>query len=139
MVNETRTSNAKLTMNICLSYGSRGEIVQACQSLAHDAMHGKINPSTITEDDISQRLLTSTKMNEGLEVDRSSKSDIIDHSDPDILIRTSGEVRISNFLLWQMAYTELFFLSKTWPEITKNDLLTVIEEYATGRKRRFGQ
>ena len=127
-------------MNICLSYGSRGEIVQACQSLACDAMHGKINPSTITEEDLSQRLLTSTKMNEGLEVDTpATELSIANYTDPDILLRTSGEVRISNFLLWQMAYTELFFLSKTWPEITKNDLLTVIEEYATGRKRRFGQ
>ena len=117
-------------MNICLSYGSRGEIVQACQSLACDAMHGKIDPTNITEQDVEQRLLTTT-MNE--------VKDDVAHVDPDMLIRTSGELRISNFLLWQMAYTELFFLSKTWPEITKKDLLLVIEEYSNGRKRRFGR
>ena len=89
-----------------------------------------------TEYDVEQRLLTTAK---NLHTHTANKNDRIVANDPDVLIRTSGEVRMSNFLLWQMAYTELFFLSKTWPEITKGDLLNVIEEYATGRKRRFGQ
>ena len=145
LVNETRSCKGNLTMNICLSYGSRGEIVQACQSLAHDAMNGRLNPMEITEHEVAKRLLTTSKMTqaqaEAMGATRNSR--IPPHRiaaiDPDVLIRTSGEVRMSNFLLWQMAYTELLFLSKTWPEINKDDLLNVIEEYATGRKRRFGQ
>lgn len=110
-----------LTMNVCLSYGSRGEIVQACQSIAKDCMAGKLTPEAMTEDTISERLLTA-------------------HSpDPDVLIRTSGEERISNFLLWQLSYSELFFLDKDWPELEKTDFLTVIRTFAKGRQRRFGK
>jgi undecaprenyl diphosphate synthase len=59
--------------------------------------------------------------------------------DPDILIRTSGELRISNYLLWQLAYAELFFLEKNWPEVQKDDFLDIIRSYASGRKRRYGK
>jgi undecaprenyl diphosphate synthase len=110
-----------LTLNVCLSYGSRGEIVQACQSLATDCVAGTIRVDNINEEMVSQRLLTS-------------------HSpDPDVLIRTSGEERISNFLLWQLSYTELFFLEKDWPELEKEDFLKVIRTFAQGRQRRFGK
>lgn len=108
-------------MNICMSYGSRGEIVAAARSLATDVASGIIDVDGIDEDTFESRLLTS-------------------HSgDPDVLIRTSGEVRISNFLLWQLAYTEMFFLDKPWPAVEKEDLLKIIRTYASGRIRRFGK
>jgi len=110
-----------LTLNVCLSYGSRGEIVAACRGLAIECVDGRLKPEAITENTISQSLLTNHSV------------------DPDVLIRTSGEERISNFLLWQLAYTEFFFLDKDWPELEKEDFLKVIRSFAQGRQRRFGQ
>ena len=110
-----------MTLNVCLSYGSRGEILHACQSIARECVAGTLHSDTLTEDTISERLLTA-------------------HSpDPDVLIRTSGEERISNFLLWQLSYSEFFFLEKDWPELDKEDFLKVIRTYAQGRQRRFGK
>lgn len=114
---ETQDGTA-LLMNICLSYGSRGEIVRACRTLAEDYRVGRLTSS--------------------LQIDEIAISNEMLVSEPDILIRTSGEVRISNFLLWQIAYAELFFLDKTWPELEKQDLLDVLRSYAHGRQRRFG-
>lgn len=120
MVDETQHCTG-LTMNICLSYGSRGEIVEATKSIARDIEKRMIKVDSIDEHLFQSRLLTS-------------------HSgDPDVLIRTSGEVRISNFLLWQLAYCEMFFLDKPWPAVEKEDLLHVIRTYAEGRIRRFGK
>ena len=110
-----------LLVNVCLSYGSRGEIVGACRDLVRECSRGELQVDDITEEVFADRLLTGTL------------------PDPDILIRTSGEVRISNFLLWQLAYSELFFLEKKWPEMEKEDLLDIIRTYAKGRKRRFGK
>lgn len=110
-----------LTLNVCFSYGSRGEIVHACRNISQDCASGKLKPADITEDMISQNLMTSHSV------------------DPDLLIRTSGEERISNFLLWQMAYTEFFFLDKDWPELEKEDFLKVIRTFAKDRQRRFGK
>lgn len=110
-----------MTVNVCLSYGSRGEMLQACQSIARDCVAGKLQPDQLTEDSISERMLTAPS------------------PDPDVLVRTSGEERISNFLLWQLAYTELFFLDKDWPELEKEDFLKVIRSFAQGRQRRFGK
>jgi undecaprenyl diphosphate synthase len=108
-------------MNICLSYGSRGEIINACQHIATDVFNGDLNVHQIDDHELSSRLLTT-------------------HCpDPDIVIRTSGEYRLSNFLLWQLAYAEMFFLAKTWPEMEKEDLVNVIRDYAHGRDRRFGK
>lgn len=121
MVDETKNCNGMI-MNICLSYGSRDEIVGATKSVIDDVLKDKLDPKSIDEKTIGERLLT---YNSG--------------GDPDVLIRTSGEVRISNFLLWQLAYTELFFVSKPWPMIEKDDLLEVIRTYAKGRNRRFGK
>lgn len=105
-------------INICLSYGSRGEIVNACQSIVNDSINGKItNNEPITEEIFSNYLKAK--------------------DEPDVLIRTSGEYRISNFLLWQLAYTEMFFIDKYWPEITQLDIKQIIKEYQD-RKRRFG-
>jgi undecaprenyl diphosphate synthase len=121
MVQDTRHCENGLTMNICLSYGSRGEIVNACKALAMDARDGTLSPETISEHDVQRKLLTN-------------------HCpDPDVVIRTSGEYRLSNFLLWQLAYAELFFVPKQWPELQKKDLLQVIRTFAHGRRRRFGK
>lgn len=110
-----------LCLNVCLSYGSRSEMVQVCQELVADCIEQDRDPATIEELDVTERLLTK------------------DSPDPDVLIRTSGEMRISNYLLWQLAYAELFFLNKNWPEFEKDDFLEVIRSYSIGRKRRFGK
>jgi len=115
-------------LNICLSYGSRGEIINACQSIVNKSvLDGK--PQLITEDLFTNHLLTMSDQNDGP----------VFPSDPDVLIRTSGEMRISNFLLWQLAYTEFFFLPCQWPEVEKKDLIQVIRKYASARQRRFGK
>lgn len=110
-----------LSLLVCLSYGSRGEILLACRSLCQQCLDGKLKIEQMTEESISQNLLTKG------------------HPDPDILIRTSGEERVSNFLLWQIAYSECFFLQKDWPELEKTDFLSVICAFAQNRQRRFGK
>jgi undecaprenyl diphosphate synthase len=118
---DTYHTNPTLQMNICLSYGSRGEIVQACRSIVTEYQTGNwTSLNQINEVSMTQKLLLSS-------------------SPPDIFIRTSGEYRLSNFLLWQMAYTELFFLQKNWPEVEKEDFLQVLRSYAHCRERRFGR
>lgn len=121
LVAETAHFTDGLTLNVCLSYGSRGEILNSCREIAAECVKGTLTPEAITEDTISQHLMTKHSV------------------DPDVLIRTSGEERISNFLLWQLAYTELFFLEKDWPELEKEDFLKVIRTFAKGRDRRFGK
>lgn len=119
---ETRCfmEDGNLQINVCLSYGSRGEIVNACRSLAQKCIEDSCDPGQyITEASVSKEMLTN--------------------SDPDILIRTSGEVRLSNFLLWQLAYTELFFVDKMWPDFDKEDFISILQNYAKGRQRRFGK
>jgi undecaprenyl diphosphate synthase len=111
----------KFTMNICLSYGGRNEIVNACKSVAIDLQAGKLNVNEIGETVLQSKMLTSHCC------------------DPEVIIRTSGEERISNFLLWQAAYSEFFFLKKPWPALEKDDLLDVIRDFANGRTRRFGK
>ena len=108
-----------LNFQVAINYGGRDELVRTFKSLAADVKAGIINP-----EDIDQELLTS----------RLDTSDI---PDPDLLIRTSGEQRISNFLLWQLAYTEFYFTDVLWPDFSKNDLAKAIEYYGT-RERRFG-
>ena len=120
MVEETKHCS-KFIMNICLSYGSRHEIVKACRSVVHDVIQQKLKPSDVNETTFESKLMT------------------FPYSDPDVVIRTSGEYRISNFLLWQLAYSEMFFLDKQWPELEKEDLLEIIRAFGTCRKRRFGK
>ncbi len=134
MVEETKHCN-KLTLNICLSYGSRGEIVNACKSIAADVRDGNIDVSDISDVVVGSKMLTYTSdSNDGATCTTTNN-----HSDPDLIIRTSGEYRLSNFLLWQLAYSEMFFLKKQWPELTKADLLDIIRTYAGGRQRRYGK
>ncbi len=113
-------NNDKMTMTIALSYSSRWEITQAAKILAQQAADGQITPSDITEDTISQSLTTSFM------------------PDPDLLIRTGGELRLSNYLLWQCAYSELYFCDTYWPDFSESDLLKAITAY-NHRERRFGK
>ncbi|KAG7399991.1 hypothetical protein PHYBOEH_007332 [Phytophthora boehmeriae] len=118
---ESQTSRCtSFSLNICVSYGARDEIVGACRKIATEVANGETSIADIDEDLVGQRMLTA-----GL-------------PDPDILIRTSGELRISNFLLFQIAYSELIFLDKMWPEMTKDDVHAIIVEF-NRRKRRFGK
>lgn len=117
---EATKHNKKCTLVLALSYGARNEIVMATKKIAKDIIEGNINLDDISEDYFSDQLYTS------------------DIPDPDLMIRTGGEQRISNFLLWQMAYTELWFSPKMWPEFTRNDLYEAIFEYQS-RERRFGK
>ncbi|MBF0098173.1 MAG: di-trans,poly-cis-decaprenylcistransferase [Magnetococcales bacterium] len=117
---EERTcNNRQLQFNIAVNYGGRQELVDAARALMQAAMAGQLAPHELTEERFAQHLTTA-----GMD-------------DPDLLIRTGGEQRISNFLLWQMAYTELIFLSSHWPDFDANHLRLAIEEFA-GRERRFG-
>jgi undecaprenyl diphosphate synthase len=111
--------NKRLTLIVALSYGGRDDIVQASRKLAEDVAVGRIKPSEIDEARVSSSLFTA-----GI-------------PDPDLLIRTSGEQRISNFLLWQSAYTELVFIDTLWPDFGRADLEKAISDYH-GRERRYG-
>ncbi|HEY5626770.1 MAG TPA: isoprenyl transferase [Nitrospira sp.] len=110
----------RLHLTVALSYGGRSEIVDAVRSLVHDARDGKIQPDDIDEATVQQYLSTH------------------DLPDPDLLIRTSGETRISNFLLWQLAYTELYFTPTLWPDFRRRELLLALLEFQR-RERRFGR
>lgn len=117
---EERTQgNTQLHFNLALNYGGRQELVDAARSMVKDARAGLLGCDDVTESSFAQRLTTA-----GLD-------------DPDLLIRTGGEQRISNFLLWQMAYTELVFLPVYWPDFDATHLHQAIEEFG-GRERRFG-
>lgn len=112
--------NSRMTLVLALSYGSKVEILDAVKSISEKVKNGDIDVSEINEDTISNNLYTS-----GM-------------PDVDLLIRTSGETRISNFLLWQIAYAELFFLEKLWPDFNRSDLFNTILDYQN-RERRFGK
>lgn len=112
-------ANERMTLILALSYSSRWEILQAAQSLAAKVKKGEINPEDITEERFNDELCTAHI------------------PDPELLIRTSGELRISNYLLWQIAYAELYFTPKLWPDFTRDDLFEAIYDYQH-RERRFG-
>ena len=109
----------KITLNLALNYGGRDEILQAVNRIAADVKNGRIEPGTIDQNTFEQYLYT----------------DFL--PDPDLLIRTSGEIRLSNFLPWQTAYTEFYFTSVNWPDFTDDDFYGAILEYQR-RNRRFG-
>lgn len=117
---EESKSHTGLVVTFAFSYSSRIEIIDACQEIAREVAAGKLKLDAITEDTISNHLYTA-----GL-------------PDPDLLIRTSGEMRISNFLLWQISYSELYFTEKMWPEFTPGEFEKAIQEYQK-RERRFGR
>jgi undecaprenyl diphosphate synthase len=117
---EGTKGNTGLNLLIALNYSGRWEIVKAARQLAEQVQAGKLKAEEITETTVSH--LMETK----------------DIPDPELLIRTSGEMRISNFLLWQIAYTELYITPKLWPDFRKEDLYEAICEYQK-RERRFGK
>ena len=118
-VMDATAANTKLHFVLALSYSGRAEIVDAVKSLVRDTAAGTVSEADITPDLIASRLNTA-----GM-------------PDPDLLIRTSGEMRISNFLLWQLSYTEIHVTKKFWPDFQREDFLAALEDYA-GRSRRFG-
>jgi len=121
-LDEVRTAtaaNTRLQVILALSYSGRSEIIDAVRSVARDAAAGLLTEGEITPELFSDRLSTA-----GI-------------PDPDLLIRTSGEMRISNFLLWQLSYTEIHVTKKLWPDFGKADFLEALSDYA-GRQRRFG-
>lgn len=111
--------NDQMVLNLALSYGGRYEIMIAVKKMIADCQKGKLNVEDLDQDMMGHYLYTCNM------------------PDPDLLIRTSGEYRISNFLLWQLAYTELYFTDVLWPDFSKNDLLKAITVYQK-RERRFG-
>ena len=113
-------NNTRMTLTLCLSYSGRWEITKAVKEIASKVKEGLINPEQIDESLISNNLATA-----GM-------------PDPDLLIRTSGEERISNYLLWQLAYSELYFTKKYWPDFAEEDLYEAIIDYQN-RERRFGK
>jgi len=116
---ERTAANTKMTLAVALNYGGRAEITRAARAIADDVAAGRMAPDDVDEAAIESRLFTA-----GL-------------SDPDLVIRTSGEMRISNFLLWQIAYSELWMTSVLWPDFSRHDLLRAVVDYQR-RNRRFG-
>ena len=116
---EATVNNGGLNFTIALNYGSRDELTRAAKKMAQDCADGKLNPAEITEDVFASYLDTA-----GI-------------PDPDLMIRTSGEQRLSNYLLWQLAYSEFYFTDVPWPDFTKKELEKAVEEY-NHRHRRFG-
>lgn len=117
-VNRT-IDNTGLILNIAFNYGGRDELVKVTKEIASDVKNGNISPDAITEETIEQHLYTAGMPN------------------PDLMIRTSGEIRTSGFLMWQMVYTEFLFMDKLWPDFEEADLDFAIQEYQK-RNRKFG-
>lgn len=118
---EESTSNGKnLQLNVAISYGSRDEITHAARAIARLAVDGALDPDTLTPEDFGAHLYTAG------------------WPDPDLLVRTSGELRVSNFLLWQIAYSEIHVTPVLWPEFGRDDMVAAVVDYQ-GRDRRFGR
>lgn len=117
---ENTRNNTRMTLTLALNYSARWEILEAARKLATQAQAGQLSPEALDEASFCQALETRNM------------------PDPELLIRTSGETRISNFLLWQIAYTELYFTQTFWPDFRKDDLYQAIVEYQH-RERRFGK
>ena len=112
-------NNEDFILNVCINYGGRQEIVEVAKKLAHKSVNGEIKPNEVNEELFKSELLL-----------KGSK-------DPELLIRTSGEKRISNFLLWQLAYSEIYITDVLWPDFNKDEFLKAIIDYQS-RNRRFG-
>lgn len=112
--------NERMTLTLALSYGARWEITEAVRRIAADAKAGRLDPDAITEATVSDALLTAGT------------------PDPDLLVRTAGELRVSNFLLWQIAYTELYVTERFWPDFRREALYEAVRSYQD-RERRYGR
>jgi undecaprenyl diphosphate synthase len=113
-------NNNGMTLNLALSYGGRAEIIKMVKEIAIKAKEGRMGPDSITPEIISEHLYTHQM------------------PDPDLLIRTSGEMRISNFLLWQIAYSEIYITDTLWPDFGKDEFVRILKDYQQ-RERRFGK
>jgi undecaprenyl diphosphate synthase len=123
MLEETMAATAggrDMVLNLALSYGGRQELVRAARALCQEVADGRVEPRAVDEQALASRLYTS------------------EMPDPDLLIRTSGEQRVSNFLLWQLAYAELYFTPVLWPDFREQELEAALASYAA-RQRRFGK
>lgn len=120
LAEEKTKDNQGLVLNLAINYGGRDELKRGIQSLAQAVKEGSLEPEDITEDLISESLYTKGQL------------------DPDLIIRTSGEIRVSNFLLWQLAYSEFYFTDVLWPDFNEKELDRAIEEY-NHRNRRYGK
>lgn len=116
---DSTAANTGLTLILALSYSGRAEVIDAIKSIAREIKEGRIDENMIDPELFSRHLYTRS------------------YPDPDLLIRTSGEMRLSNFLLWQLSYTEIYFTKTLWPDFRKEDLLEAIHDYSN-RQRRYG-
>jgi len=119
-VEKLTRNNSRITIQIALSYGSREELTKATQEIAHRVLSGELHPEDIEEQTINNHLYTA-----GI-------------PDPDLLIRTSGEMRLSNFLLWQLSYAEFYITDVLWPDFDEKELHNALNAYNT-RQRRYGK
>ncbi len=117
---EETSENTGLNLNLAVNYGGRQEITEICKKLCEETLNGKISPTDVNESYFQ------------------SKIALDEYSDPDLLIRTGGELRISNFMLWQIAYTELYITDTYWPDFKEEKLIEAIEDFQK-RERRFGK
>jgi undecaprenyl diphosphate synthase len=111
--------NTALTLILALNYSARAELEDVARAIAREAAAGTLDPASVDQETVARRLYTAA------------------WPDPDLLIRTSGELRLSNFLLWQLSYTEIYVAQKLWPDFRKEDLRSAVEDYSR-RERRFG-
>jgi undecaprenyl diphosphate synthase len=116
---ELTRKNRKMTLIIALNYGGRAELVDAARGIAREAAAGRLDPDKVDERTLARHLY------------------LPDVPDPDLLVRTSGEYRLSNYLLWQLAYAELYFTDTLWPDFRREHLYEAVKAYQT-RDRRFG-
>jgi undecaprenyl diphosphate synthase len=116
---ELTRANRRLTLTFAFNYGGRAELVDAARAIAHEVAAGRLNPDKISDRTLARHLYAP------------------DMPDPDLLVRTSGEFRISNYLLWELAYAELVFTDVLWPDFRRDDLFEAIREFQR-RERRFG-
>jgi undecaprenyl diphosphate synthase len=116
---EVTAGNTRLTLNLCVNYGGRMELVDAARRLVAQAQRGEIGPEDVTAERFAQGLYTA------------------DMPDPDLLIRTAGEMRISNYLLWQIAYSEIYVTQTLWPDFRTKHLIDALIDYQS-RVRKFG-
>ena len=135
---EKQTANNKsFILNLCVSYGGRSEIIRATKQIVTDVLNGDIKSVRDIDEQLYERYLLTDRKDFSKKRCDDCSGKIIENN-PDLLIRTSGECRLSNFLLYQLAYSEMIFLDKHWPEFSKDDLLDCIRVFSN-RKRRYGK